>query len=514
MSVRERWAAVRQQVICVLGLSMVWPSLHNQLLYPVTFSYHKAGAEGPYLYYLLYSLVMLATVLFILFAAGKGPVARRLFTSKGALVAFGVAGSCGISLLVACDFSSPLARWFMGAGIGLSAVFVPVHFVFWSIQLTYASKKRVVFDVVLSYLVFCLITVAKILTGFHGWPLSIAYPLVSSALAVVVLRTPVSSTFAYLATPLSGLPLRLLLPSVVLVYVAVVGRCLLDPADVTYEYPPAHRLVAYVCLLVLCALFVFLYRPRGKLRKNADLLAFFIITFAIMVGLLFAGAGTMQGSSLGNYPIIVGINAMELYIWALVLENAQIRHAGIVQPAVLYLVLVVGATRLVGAFVAGGEDMLSAGQADLPVVAINVGLAFLVMAVVNVATVFMLYKEQLRCSSGAANAPIVQRGAPVPGAAEPVGAARPDEPPAAPARVAFDEEEAALEQLGATFQLSKRQMDTLRLAVRDLSAKQIADELFVAESTVNSHLKAIYRKCDVRSRRELIALVGRFRKNL
>lgn len=50
------------------------------------------------------------------------------------------------------------------------------------------------------------------------------------------------------------------------------------------------------------------------------------------------------------------------------------------------------------------------------------------------------------------------------------------------------------------------------IKARHKSAKGIAESLFVAESTVNSHLKGIYRKCDVHSRAELVTLVNRFKR--
>lgn len=73
-------------------------------------------------------------------------------------------------------------------------------------------------------------------------------------------------------------------------------------------------------------------------------------------------------------------------------------------------------------------------------------------------------------------------------------------------------DEAAITRIQESFGLSKRETDTLRLAARSKSAKEIAESLFVAESTVNSHIKGIYRKCDVHSRQELIALVNRFKR--
>lgn len=62
MALSEAGVSRKQQILAILGMAMVWPSIHNQVLYPLTFSFHKDGAASPYGYYLLYSLVMLATV--------------------------------------------------------------------------------------------------------------------------------------------------------------------------------------------------------------------------------------------------------------------------------------------------------------------------------------------------------------------------------------------------------------------------------------------------------------------
>jgi LuxR family maltose regulon positive regulatory protein len=53
--------------------------------------------------------------------------------------------------------------------------------------------------------------------------------------------------------------------------------------------------------------------------------------------------------------------------------------------------------------------------------------------------------------------------------------------------------------------LTERELQVLRLLRTDLSAKEIADELFVAVSTVRSHIKSIYSKLDVHNRLEAIS---------
>jgi len=64
-----------------------------------------------------------------------------------------------------------------------------------------------------------------------------------------------------------------------------------------------------------------------------------------------------------------------------------------------------------------------------------------------------------------------------------------------------------LESLSAEYELSKREAELVEFAYRNLSARRIAQELFIAESTVYTHLKRIYRKTGVHSKQELIDLI-------
>jgi len=55
--------------------------------------------------------------------------------------------------------------------------------------------------------------------------------------------------------------------------------------------------------------------------------------------------------------------------------------------------------------------------------------------------------------------------------------------------------------------LSHREKQALELAARGLTNRQIADRLFLAESTVKTHLSAAFRRLGVNSRREAAALI-------
>jgi DNA-binding CsgD family transcriptional regulator len=59
--------------------------------------------------------------------------------------------------------------------------------------------------------------------------------------------------------------------------------------------------------------------------------------------------------------------------------------------------------------------------------------------------------------------------------------------------------------------LSTREGDIAALAAEGYSVLAIASRLGIAESTVSSHLKRVYRKLGVRSRAELASRVVRAR---
>ena len=51
--------------------------------------------------------------------------------------------------------------------------------------------------------------------------------------------------------------------------------------------------------------------------------------------------------------------------------------------------------------------------------------------------------------------------------------------------------------------LTVREADVAKLAAKRLTNKEIADQLFIAESTVKSNMKMIFNKLEINSRAEL-----------
>jgi NarL family two-component system response regulator LiaR len=55
------------------------------------------------------------------------------------------------------------------------------------------------------------------------------------------------------------------------------------------------------------------------------------------------------------------------------------------------------------------------------------------------------------------------------------------------------------------FGMTERDIEVLAMVARGLSDKEIARKLSVSESTVKSHLRAVYRRLDVRNRAQAVA---------
>lgn len=68
--------------------------------------------------------------------------------------------------------------------------------------------------------------------------------------------------------------------------------------------------------------------------------------------------------------------------------------------------------------------------------------------------------------------------------------------------------EQACARITERFGLSNRESEILAFALRGRSSERIAQELVIAKSTVDTHLRRIYSKCGVHSRQELLDLLG------
>ena len=302
-----------KRIVAILGMTCVWPSIHNQILYPLTFAFPKEGMPSLYSHYILYALTLLvmAGVLFVI----KPDALRRMFTSTPTMIGFGLCGTIGITLLITCGFTTSLQTILFACGIVLYALFVPTYFIFWNNRLARLSEKRVGYDLLLSYLVFCGVTIVRLAFGFHAWPFAIAYPALSCVLAFVALRNEAQSqVYPLRQSGVTEFLSRTLIVETVFVYIASVCVWLLNHSDALFTYPPRYRVLMYIAAAVAIAAIAFLFRPKSKFRSKASVITFAVCTSLLVIGILVSGLGTVASFDVGNFPLLAAKITFELII--------------------------------------------------------------------------------------------------------------------------------------------------------------------------------------------------------
>ena len=66
------------------------------------------------------------------------------------------------------------------------------------------------------------------------------------------------------------------------------------------------------------------------------------------------------------------------------------------------------------------------------------------------------------------------------------------------------------ELIGEKFYLSRREVEIMRLVVQGFTIAAIAEELFISENTVKTHMRRLYAKLDIHKKQQLFSLVNSY----
>lgn len=471
----------RTGILAIIGMATIWTAVHNQLMYPITFIYAKANTPSPVTLYLAYAALQLLTCA-VIFAARKR-IEGVLFSSPLRIGAVGALGIVGTLLIIVCDFSTPLSSLCVSAGVALFSLYAPTFFVFWATRIsslgdgTHRSGHTVVLAIVASYILFCLFTALRLLLDIHASVVGPLYPCLGTALAMAVTHAGNTQPTPTGAFSIKQLPLNVIVPSLVFVYLCALIITLLNPAASLSEYP-ARRSVLYALDALLFVLVCCIYLHSPNALKRCSMQTFAILSIYLVGAVLLTALGTIEPLGVGNFATITGKNAFDLFILLLILVSVHNKHVQPIGIVVVYYVVTLQVPHLISALLTS-QGTLSLGQSvdGLSVLTPIVVAAFLVSAAANVILIFFVArtpKEQLDNDSLDGNHPV-------------------------PATT--------FEQIQATWGLSNREVDIARLACTNASTAKIASSLCIAEGTVYTHLKRIYRKAGIHSRQELMDLV-------
>lgn len=476
----------RQAILAIIGMATIWTAVHNQLMYPITFTYAKVGAPSPILLYLAYAALQLLTCAGIF--AARRHVDRILFSSPLRVAILGACGVVGTGLLVVCDFSTLSATIGVAVGVALFSLYVPTFFVFWSTRLaalgngTHGDGHTVALAVIASYVLFCLVTALRLLFDIHASIIGIVYPCIATILAVCVVRLYGESVSSPGGTfSVKQLPLNVIVPSLAFVYLCSCIITALNPVTSLSEHPPL-RSALYLLDAVLFALVACIYLRSPNALKRCAMQTFAVLSIYLVGAVLLTALGIIDIFNVGNFATIAGKNAFDLFILLLVLVNVHNTHVRPVGPVVGYYIVGLLVPHLISAVLTSqGSWALNPTTDGLRALTFVVAAAFLVSAAANVILIFFVARtpKEVPELTEASGHPIAS---------------------------------ATFDQVQTAWNLSNREVDIVRLACTNASTAKISRSLCIAESTVYTHLKRIYRKAGVHSRQELIDLVETFKK--
>ncbi|WP_181870905.1 helix-turn-helix domain-containing protein [Eggerthella lenta] len=473
----EAKALRRSRVIAICGMAAIWPSVHNMLLYPIVFTYFKTGDTATYSFHLIYSVLLVCVT--VLLIATRKRMSRRLFASRTLVPLFGVLGSMGIVLVSQLNFSNAYTILLLGVGVSFVALYVPIHFMFWGMQLSAQKGKHAALDTALSIVLFSVLTGLQYAAGIHSIGASIVYPLASAGLAFLAL--PSGGVHVPENENLRLQPFGLLAPCIAFTLISQAFIVLFNSMSELAMQPPDKELLYFVDAAVFAIIaLIFIRDEKSPLVKAFALISVFLVG-AISVA-CFISARVL---SAGTVPMIAVKIAFEGLTFIVILDTCNRMRLNPLVPVALFFLLTI-AQRFVSACIMYQGSYLSVAPNLTTLFALATATAFAVSAVVALCLIRFLSRTE----------------------------AQPQ--PLAAAKVSMPTEDASLTRaLGAmktTFELSDREIEIMQFAYRNANAKQISEALFIAEGTVYSHFKRIYRKVDVHSKKELIAMVNEFKR--
>ena len=465
------------RIAAIVGTAALWPALFNQLLFPMTFTYYTTHDYTAYSFSFVYSLLMIAIAVVLSVVHRK---TDGLLLNNGRLVAlFGVFGSAGIFAISQCDFSSTLNMIILGIGVAAVALYVSTHFLFWSLHFAQRTDRAYISDMALSFALFALLSGLRLTLGIHSTEVSIVCPLISTACAMyVALKQREAAAIRTAASlELKSLPWNFLVPCLIFL-VLCTAVTIIFRQEVGESVQPAWRNIAHLTLAVCCLALAVIYWPRGTQRKGTTLGAFVLVSLAVIGGVLTSLLTAQETFTDGSVPMIVANGVLNALMWLLIIREANRRHASPTSVTALYLAVCIVLPRMVRAAAVYQTTLVPRGEA-----AVNL---FIVIGVTAFAAVTIAVVALLRFFTSTELAE------------------QTDETQEAARTVAF-------EKLGEAFELTERELEVARALGEYSTAEELANALFIAESTARTHIKRIYRKCGVHSKAEFAALVEEYR---
>lgn len=445
----------------VVGLAFLWLCLKSvplELSREVRHGVLETAAPAAFLLYGLYVLAIVAAMV----ALRKRPCALRPALAVGALAGMGAfalegAAAGGVGLLALF--------------VVLLAVFVAVYLMAGAGALTQCDPRRAAFLAALSYAVAEGLRFAASLTDV--WWLKILYPAAAFAALWACRPAPRAAGVGERAS-LQLLPWGILGACIVLMALWSVMLGVL-PAGALSDLGAEDRTWSYGLSFVLIAFMaLYFWWCVGAIWPERLLM---LVPFAAIVVLYLFGLTAMQafpGHEFVSFKrvFIAVAQCLEVLGFIVIVFGVAEKHLSVAAPMVLYATLLNAGLWMVVADVLRHEGLPQS-------TAIGEASVFFLSFVTAVICIGMLLAWNVRQGKRSVRSQAAPEASLCGEAAHKAG-------------------------------LSGREEEVLVLLYRGLSAKRIAEKLYVSENTVRSHTNSIYKKLGVHSKQELMELVDTY----
>ena len=483
-------ASIRDKAPIVLGLTFLWPLFQASPYFPVSLALNSNTAEvaritGYHSVYILLFCILAALVL----AQPARTVVRLARLRSSGLVA-GILGSLGCGLLMAShDLGSWGANIALGCGMTLVALFVVFAVVSWGWQAGANGFKGAVISIAASYVAASVLWLGWVLGGLLAGYLLAACPLISGlCLSLAAQHSDGRERSAAPQTAQSPVPLAILWPCVVIVYAAVLlVRALttmqagLSVGSLNASQQAVSAAIQVVISLIFAATLAAMRMHTPAKRTVAVFGVLVMLFLAALLQVVLTG-NAQESSFLGRRSLVGLEHCFELLIFMGLAYNYAQRPEGSARAFALFAIIVLAIPQFLSLdllYRVGVMDLLSGVDLVVPIAAI--ASFFVAAPLVGLLTTTVAPYERTGSS--------------------------PAEPAAPGDATPTNWQEELCRKTIAGLDVSSREFDVMLLAYRGYSARNIAQQLAVSESTVKTHLTHLYRKLGIHSRQELIARI-------
>lgn len=465
----------------IAGLSLLWFSFHASPYYPFSLSaaFSATGAEGLSAKHSAYTFAFLI-VLTTAFVLPKY-FARTYEHSSTIYCVVAISGSAGCALQIVGTTQAAAQQFIAGASLSLVALYAGTSFVMWLTQTARLKANQAAFSIAVSYFLFGLVWSILLVAGNTAFKAFAALcPLLSIPCFVISLkRTQRPAEMASLR--LASLPWNIIALCLVFIYFGIISVRAFTTMEMGGFFAgslgAAPQIVTALAGSAACCCLAWLFAKKGT-SPSTFVTAFALLALAYMAALLVVVLGDQSQTVtlVGKRILVAAEHSVEILLAIVLACEASRRNSCASSIFALYGAAVLAVPQFITLdlmYQSGVLESLASISLVTPLAAIG---AFAVAA----ACIVMLMRFSTRTAAEATEQ-------------------------------SSDWQQDLCRKALAGHDVTPREFDVVLFTYRGYSAKRIAEELLVSESTVKAHLSHAYRKLGVHTKQELISIVDQYR---